>query len=136
MAISSVGSTITGAGATLISGVIKSISFGGTSTSAIDVTGITSAFKTYAMGMVEGGTVTVSCFAEAGASRPDLPLAGNTDPAQFVIELGSNTTVGANVYTFLAYLQSASFSAGIDEAVTVDYTLRITGAVTYTVRVA
>jgi hypothetical protein len=51
MAISSVGSTITGAGATSVSGVIKSISFGGSSTSAIDVTSISATFKTYVMGM-------------------------------------------------------------------------------------
>ena len=131
MAISSVGSTITGAGATSVSGQIKSISFGGSSTSAIDVTSITATFKTYVMGMAEWGTITVSCFAENSTAKPDIPTAGLTTPLAFVITMGSGS--GSNIYTFNAYLQSTSMSAGIDEAVTVDYTLRISGAVVVTV---
>ena len=131
MAISSVGSTITGAGATSVSGVIKSISFGGSSTSAIDVTSITATFKTYVMGMADWGTITVSCFAENSTAKPDMPTAGLTTPLAFVITMGSGS--GSNIYTFNAYLQSTSMSAGIDEAVTVDYTLRISGAVVVTV---
>ena len=130
MAISSVGSTITGTGAASVSGVIKSISFGGSSTAAIDVTGITSTFKSYVMGMAEFGTITVSCFAENGAAKPDLPTAGLTSPSAFVITMGTGT--GSNIYTFSAYLQSTSMSAGIDEAVTVDYTLRISDGVVVT----
>ena len=131
MAISSVGSTITGAGATSVSGQIKSISFGGSSTSAIDVTSITATFKTYVMGMADWGTITVSCFAENSTAKPDMPTAGLTTPLAFVITMGSGS--GSNIYTFNAYLQSTSMSAGIDEAVTVDYTLRISGAVVVTV---
>jgi len=130
MAISSVGSTITGAGATSVSGVIKSISFGGSSTASIDVTSITATFKTYVMGMADFGTITVSCFAENSTSRPDMPTAGLTTPLDFVITLGTGT--GANRYTFSAYLQSASMSSGIDEAVTVDYTLRISDGMAVT----
>lgn len=131
MAISSVGSTITGQGASKMSGVIKSISFGGQSTASIDTTSITSSFKSYVMGMNDNGTITVSCFAENGASRPDVPVGGMTTPDPFVITLGTGT--GANVYTFNAYVQSTSMSAGIDEAVTVDYTLRISGAMAVSV---
>lgn len=131
MAISSVGSTITGNGASKMSGVIKSISFGGQSTASIDVTSITSAFKTYVMGMNDNGTIAISCFAENGASRPDVPVGGMTTADPFVITLG--TGVGRNIYTFNAYVQSASLSAGVDEAVTVDYTLRISGTVTVSV---
>ena len=131
MAISSVGSTITGAGAVKMSGVIKSISFGGQSTASIDTTSITSAFKSYVMGMNDNGTIAISCYAESGSSRPDVPVGGMTTPDAFVITLGTGT--GANVYTFNAYVQSASWSAGIDEAVTVDYTLRISGACTVSV---
>lgn len=132
MAISSVGSTITGAGAASVSGVIKSISFGGSSTASIDVTGITSTFKAYVMGMAEYGTITVSCFADGAAgSKPDIPTAGLTTPLAFVITMGTGS--GSNIYTFSAYLQSTSMSAGIDEAVTVDYTLRISGAVVVTI---
>lgn len=133
MAISSVGSTITGAGASSVSGVIKSISFGGSSTSAIDVTSITATFKTYVMGMADWGTITVSCFAENSTAKPDMPTAGLTTPLAFVITMGAGS--GSNVYTFNAYLVSTSMSAGIDEAVTVDYTLRISGAVVVTVTV-
>ena len=132
MAISSVGSTITGSGATSITGVIKSISFGGSSTTAIDVTSITSTFKTYVMGMADWGTITVSCFALSGSTdKPDMPTAGLTSTYDFVITMGAGA--GRNIYTFNAYLVSTTMSAGVDEAVTVDYTLRISGAVAVTV---
>lgn len=131
MAISSVGSTITGAGAASVSGVIKTISFGSMSTAAIDTTSITSTFKSYVMGMFDGGTITVSCFAENGSSKPDLPTSGSTTPLAFVITLG--TGAGSNIFTFDAYLLSTTLSAGIDEAVTVEYSLRVSGAITVTI---
>lgn len=131
MAISSVGSTITGVGATSVSGNIKSISFGGMSTASIDVTDVTSTYKSYVMGMNDYGTITVSCFAQNGLNKPDLPTAGLTTPLAFVITMGTGT--GSNIYTFSAYLSATSMSAGIDEAVSVEYTLRVSGAITFTV---
>lgn len=62
-----------------------------------------------------------------------MPTAGLTTAIAFVITMG--TGEGRNIYTFDAYLVSTTMSAGIDEAVTVDYTLRISGAVVVSIGV-
>lgn len=125
MALSSVG-TIFSAGATSISGDIKSISFGGVECTAIDVSIMSSTSKQYVLGMQDGGQVTVSAFALASGSKPDLPLAGTNVLLTFAVTFGAVTpSVQRPIATFRGYLSSCVMSAKIDEAITVDYTIRI-----------
>ena len=125
MAISSVGTIFT-AGQAGISGDIKSISFGGVSCTAIDVTLLSSTNKSYVLGMQDGGTVSISCFAKTGSDKPDLPLAGTNVLISFTVAFGPIVqSVTRPTASFRGYLMSVTMGANIDEAVTCDYEIRI-----------
>jgi len=130
MPISSVGTVMyQGSAGTnpAVKGKIKSISVDGASTSAIDVTGISSQFKEYVCGMLDGGTITVSCFAEDNSSNvPDMVVAGDNTVTRYRILYGGG---GANGFTvaFDGYLTTTTLGASVDEAVTLEYKFRVSG---------
>lgn len=126
MAIASVGTTFS-VGGSGISGDVKSISFGGVTASAIDVTTISSTSKAYVLGMVDGGTVSVSCFANSGSGNiPDLPTAGTNTLVAFSVTFGPVTAgVQRPIASFRGYMMSLTMSANVDEPVTADYEIRI-----------
>ena len=125
MAISSVGTVFT-TGQGGISGDVKSISFGGVSCTAIDVTLLSSTNKSYVLGMQDGGTVSISCFAKTSTDKPDLPLAGTNTLITFTVAFGPIVATQTRpTATFRGYLMSVTMGANIDEAVTCDYEIRI-----------
>jgi len=135
MAISSVGTVMyEGSIGTdpAVRGKIKSISVDGASATAIDVTSISSTFKEYVTGMLDGGTITVSCFAESGEENlPPLVVAGDNTVTTYRILFGSNQNQGFKVL-FDGYLTSTTLGAAVDEAVTLEYKFRVSGAFTIT----
>lgn len=132
MAFSAYGSSFTTGQGTII-GEITAISFGGVTASQIDVTSLTDTDKKYVMGFADGGTITVTCFTTLVA--PTLPTSGNASPVTFAITFGS-AGLGRPIANFAAYVQSTVVEATVDAAVTTTYTLRITGAVTFTATTA
>lgn len=126
-AISTAGTAFT-TGSAEVSGIITAISLGGISTAEIDVTALSDTSKAYIMGVRDGGTVEVTVMVDTSAV-PDLPSAGDATPSSFVLRFGPNGGSGP-VFTFTAYVQSASVEASVDGAVTATYTLRISGAIT------
>ena len=128
MAFSAYGSSFT-TGAGSIIGEITAISFGGIVASQIDVTALTDADKKYVMGFADGGTITVTCFTTNAS--PAFPTSGNSTPTAFAITFGS-AGLGRPIAGFSAFIQSTVVEAAVDSAVTTTYTLRITGAVTFT----
>ena len=126
-AVSSVGTAFT-TGATAVSGIVTAISIGGISTAEIDVTSLASTFKTYVMGTLDGGTVTVTVNHNAG-EVPDLPVAGSATPTSFVLRFGASGATGPT-FSFDAYVQNLTTEAAVDAVVSGTYTLRISSTVT------
>ena len=126
-AISSVGSTFV-TGASDIKGVVTAISLGGISTAEIDVTALADTSKSYIMGTIDGGTIDVTVNLDSGVTV-SLPTAGDATPTSFTLRFGPSTASVGVIFTFSAYIQSASVEASVDAQVTASYTLRITGAV-------
>lgn len=125
-AVSSVGTSFT-TGSAAVSGIITAISIGGISTAEIDVTSLASTFKTYVMGTLDGGTVTVTVNHDAG-TVPDMPVAGSATPTSFVLRFGAAST--GPTFTFDAYVQNLTTEAAVDAVVSGTYTLRISSNVT------
>jgi hypothetical protein len=130
-AFSAYGSAFT-TGDSEVTGLITGISFSGIAATEIDVTSLTDAGKTYVLGTSDPGTVEVTCNMERSAAF-DLPVSGDSTPSNFVIRFGPNGAglAGPSV-SFTGYLQSTAIEAAVDQAVTVTYTIRISGSVTVT----
>ena len=126
-AISSVGTAfILGTGEIL--GTITAISMGGISTAEIDVTSLASTFKTYIMGTLDGGTITVSVDLIAGA-LVSMPVAGDATPTSFSIRFGTHA-ISPNqkpLFTFSGYIQNTAVEAAVDSQVKATYTIRVSG---------
>ena len=126
-AISSVGTAfILGAGDIL--GTITAISMGGISTAEIDVTSLASTFKTYIMGTLDGGTITVSVDLIAG-TLVSLPLAGDSTPTSFSIRFGTHAASPNQkpLFSFSGYIQNTTVEAAVDSQVKATYTIRVSG---------
>lgn len=129
-AISSVGTAfILGTGEIL--GTITAISFGGISTAEIDVTSLASTFKTYIMGTLDGGTITVSVDCIAGA-LVSMPTAGDATPSSFSIRFGTHAATPNQkpLFTFSGYVQNTAIEAAVDSQVKATYTIRVSSDVT------
>lgn len=126
-AISSVGSAFI-LGNTEILGTITGISMGGISTAEIDVTSLASTFKTYIMGTLDGGTITVSVDCIAGVSV-SMPLAGDATPSSFSIRFGTHAASPNQkpLFSFSGYIQNTAIEAGVDAQVKATYTIRVSG---------
>lgn len=129
-AISSVGSAfILGNGSIL--GTITAISMGGISTAEIDVTSLASTFKTYIMGTLDGGTITVSVDCVAGALI-SMPTAGLATPISFSIRFGTHAATPNQkpLFAFSGYIQNTAVEAAVDSQVKATYTIRVSSDVT------
>lgn len=115
-----------------VTGLITGLSFSGISATEIDVTSLTDAGKTYVLGTSDPGTVEVTCNMERTQAF-DLPTSGDSTPTQFAIRFGpQGAGLAGPTVSFTGYLQSTAVEASVDSAVTVTYTIRISGAVTVT----
>lgn len=115
-----------------VKGEIQSISFSGISAAEIDVTALSDTAKQYVLGTMDGGTVEVTAFMTAGAGlNPTLPSSGNSTPTAMKVIFG-NADGGKDGVTlaFDGYVQNTAMEAAVDGAVSVTYTIRITGPVT------
>jgi len=125
-AFSAVGTQFT-AGAASITGTITAISFSGFTAAEIDITSITSQTKEFVLGTLDGGTCEVSCLMDRSVAF-NIPTSGNSTATTFTIRFGA--AGGGPTVTFTGYIANTSVDAGIDEAVTVTYSIRLTGSVT------
>lgn len=107
------------------------VSFSGIAATEIDVTALTSTGKTYVLGTSDPGTVEVTSFMDR-TGAPLLPVSGDSTPGLFIAIFGDDQTTGSQYIRVSGscYLQSVSFEAAVDAAVSATYTYRLTGAVT------
>lgn len=125
----------------------QSISFGGISTADIDVTNLADTFKKYIEGTLDGGTLELQgMVVTAGPpsagnpiSTPQIigfPVAGQNTSTAFTVFLGTRATSDAAYLrevpkiAFNGMLQGISIEAGIDAAISINYTVRLTSGVT------
>jgi len=97
----------------------------------IDVTHLTSTGKEFLMGLKDEGTFTFNGnLVPSDAAQTGLRTdRDNQTKRNFKLTLTDNP---ATVLTFAAFVQGFSISAGVDDKINLDVTLRISGAVTWT----
>ena len=103
-------------------GEVTNISVGGSSLAEIDITSLTDNAKSYIMGALDAGTLTVDFFAPANWADLDIPqpqAGGSAVP--IAISFGG----GALDASFDALTTNLSISADQDSAVTVSATLKL-----------
>jgi len=125
-ALSSYNTTIT-ANANAV-GEVTNISVGGSSLAEIDVTSLTDANKTFLMGALEAGTMTIDFLAPANFSGFDsnlMPASGDSVATAFVIAFAG----GSLDASFSGIATNLSISADQDGAVTASATIKLTSQI-------
>jgi len=128
MALSSYNTTLT---ASLVNvGEVTNISVGGSSLTEIDITNLTSTDKSYIMGALEAGTLTIDFFAPANYadfSSALVPASGDATASAFEISFAGSDLVAS----FSGICTNLSISAEQDGAVTASATVKLTTAITW-----
>lgn len=103
-------------------GEVTNISIGGSSLTEIDVTSLTDSSKTFIMGALEAGTLTVDFFAPANWADLDIPQPQSGGSSVPIVLSFAAGTLDAG---FDAVVTNLSLSADQDGAVTVSATLKL-----------
>ena len=109
-------------------GEVTNISVGGSSLAEIDVTSLTDAAKTFIMGALDAGTLTVDFFAPSNWADLDIgqPTSGGSAVPIVISFAGGTLDAG-----FDALTTNMSISAEQDGAVTVSVTLKLQTEITW-----
>jgi hypothetical protein len=139
MAYSSTGTlfryaSTTGSGGTVNTqlGTVTDISLDGISVSSIDVSDISALVKTSVCGTSDNGTITLSFMPD------DTTYIDILDPSIYAgatyrkFDLRFGAAAAGTTVAFNGYPTSLNVTTGIDEAIKVDCTIRITGGLTWT----
>lgn len=123
MALSSYNTTLSIGGITF--GEVTNISVGGSSLVEIDTTSLTSQNKSFLMGALDAGTLTIDFFAPANFSGFSSvnPASGSASPVNYSISFAD----GDLNASFPGICTNLSISAEQDGAVTASATVKITG---------
>jgi len=111
-------------------GEVTNISVGGSSLAEIDVTSLTDENKTFLMGALEAGTMTIDFLAPANFSGFDsnlMPTSGDSVATAFVILFSG----GSLEASFNGIATNLSISADQDGAVTASATIKLTSQITW-----
>lgn len=128
MALSTYNTTLTVNAASIAE--VTNISVGGSSLVEIDITNLTSTDKSYIMGALEAGTLTIDFFVPANWADFNaniVPLSGDSVAAAFVISFAG----GQVTASFNGIATNLSISAEQDGAVTASVTVKLTTAITW-----
>jgi hypothetical protein len=128
MAIPSYSTTVSIGGTNV--GEVTNISVGGSSLTEIDITNLTSTDKSYIMGALEAGTLTIDFFAPANYadfSASLIPASGDATASSFSVLFGQ----GDLTASFDGICTNLSISAEQDGAVTASATVKLTSAITW-----
>ena len=128
MALSAYNTTLSIGGTAV--GEVTNISVGGSSLTEIDITNLTSTDKSYIMGALEAGTLTIDFFAPANYAdfkTALVPASGDNTPASFSLEFAAGNLTAS----FDGIATNLSISAEQDGAVTASATVKLTSAITW-----
>ena len=134
--VSSFGSTFTWDSVSM--GNIISISLDGAKLSAIDTTTIAERHRTFVTGIIDSGSLTVECNYDSSGGQSGFwnqvgVAAATTAPVAktFLITAGSADNKGYTI-SGSGILTDFSTKVGIDSALTVSVSIKVTGALTIT----
>lgn len=116
--------------ATILIGEVTNISIGGSSLTEIDITSLTSTDKSYIMGALDAGTLTIDFFAPANFSDISSvlqPVSGDNSASVFQILFAG----GSLTASFNGICTNLSISAEQDGAVTASSTIKATTAISW-----
>lgn len=128
MALSAYNTTLTANAVSI--GEVTNISVGGSSLAEIDITSLTDSNKTFLMGALDAGTMTIDFFAPANWSGFDaniMPASGDDTATSFSIAFAG----GSLDASFNGIATNLSISAEQDGAVTASATIKLTSQITW-----
>jgi len=112
-------------------GEVSAVSgIGGGSATEIDVTTLSSSAKEFLMGLKDEGEVSVTLNLDTGdAQQTALRTArDNVTLKNFELDL---TDTGPTTLSFSAYVKTFSLGVAVDQQITLEMTLRVTGPITW-----
>lgn len=109
---------------------VTNLAVGGSSLAEIDITSLTATNKSYVMGSLEAGTLTIDFFAPANWASINaalVPESGDSTASSFLLSFnGGNLNASFN-----GICTNLSISAEQDGAVTASATVKLTTAITW-----
>lgn len=116
---------------TVAVGECLSINFDGATQAIIDTTSLTSTMKSFKVGTVDPGTISLEVNLDEDDVSQKLLIAAASDQTvrSYLITYGSTTTGGCTI-SGLAFVTSFSIKAGIDTVLTASFSLKLSGAYT------
>lgn len=128
MALPSYGTTLYITGIGIVE--VTSLAVGGSSLTEIDITSLTETDKSYVMGALEPGTLTIDFFAPAnwsGINAALVPESGDSQASAFLLEFnGGNLNASFN-----GICTNLSITAEQDGAVTASATVKLTTSISW-----
>ena len=109
---------------------VTNLAVGGSSLAEIDITSLTATDKSYVMGSLEAGTMTIDFFAPANWASIDaalVPASGDSQASSFQLAFNG----GSLTASFNGICTNLSITAEQDGAVTASATVKLTTAITW-----
>ena len=112
-------------------GEVLSINFDGATQAIIDTTSLTSTMKSFKVGTVDPGSISIEVNLDQDDASQALLIAAASDQTgrSYLITYGAASTGGCTI-SGIAFVTSFSIKAGIDTVLTASFTLKLSGAYT------
>lgn len=107
---------------------VVSVSFDGLKVTTVESTVLSSTYKTFLPGIIDGGTITITCnsnTADAGQSLLTTNMLAKT-LTYFILTFADGSVIGGSTGD-TAYIESYKTDAAVDSMQTASWTLRTTG---------
>jgi hypothetical protein len=110
---------------------VLSINFDGATQATIDTTSLTSTMKSFKVGTVDPGSISLEVNLDEDDPSQELLIAAASDQTgrSYLITYGAASTGGCTI-SGIAFVTSFSIKAGIDTVLTASFTLKLSGAYT------
>jgi len=116
---------------TVAVGECLSINFDGATQATIDTTSLTSTMKSFKVGTVDPGSISLEVNLDEDDPSQELLIAAASDQTgrSYLITYGAASAGGCTI-SGIAFVTSFSIKAGIDTVLTASFTLKLSGAYT------
>ena len=116
---------------TVAVGEVLSINFDGATQAIIDTTSLTSTMKSFKVGTVDPGSISIEVNLDQDDSSQALLIAAASDQTgrSYLITYGAASTGGCTI-SGIAFVTSFSIKAGIDTVLTASFSLKLSGSYT------
>ena len=116
---------------TVAVGEVLSINFDGATQAIIDTTSLTSTMKSFKVGTVDPGSISIEVNLDQDDASQALLIAAASDQTgrSYLITYGAASTGGCTI-SGIAFVTSFSIKAGIDTVLTASFSLKLSGSYT------